>query len=205
MTSLLHIPVSPSTPRSLNGSLPNVEIRNNSLFFKGPVTYDLAGTYVCDATNSIGTRSGQVEVNVTDLQKMENGLQRQRSEISFRFAAGGPQTATPGRLWLAQAFSLTVVKVFGVRRDTSAQQQFGRCSLFAQTLMLSAIFWSDGNDGHYSNTVLLQAMLHYAPLVLAVYRMRTVMPNTSCHRVPGRLQMYIRLKKLTIIMSLGKT
>ncbi|XP_029111528.1 nectin-1 isoform X3 [Scleropages formosus] len=50
----------------LNGSLPNVEIRNNSLFFKGPVTYDLAGTYVCDATNSIGTRSGQVEVNVTE-------------------------------------------------------------------------------------------------------------------------------------------
>lgn len=51
---------------SLNGSLPNnVEIKNNTLFFKGPVTYDLAGTYVCDATNSIGTRSGRVEVNVT--------------------------------------------------------------------------------------------------------------------------------------------
>ncbi|XP_028817068.1 nectin 1b isoform X6 [Denticeps clupeoides] len=51
----------------LNGSLPNsVEIKNNTLFFKGPVTYDLAGTYVCDATNSIGTRSGLVEVNVTD-------------------------------------------------------------------------------------------------------------------------------------------
>ncbi|KAG9348391.1 hypothetical protein JZ751_002126, partial [Albula glossodonta] len=31
----------------------------------GPVTYELAGTYVCDATNNIGTRSGQVEVNVT--------------------------------------------------------------------------------------------------------------------------------------------
>ncbi|XP_028817066.1 nectin 1b isoform X4 [Denticeps clupeoides] len=51
----------------LNGSLPNsVEIKNNTLFFKGPVTYDLAGTYVCDATNSIGTRSGLVEVNVTE-------------------------------------------------------------------------------------------------------------------------------------------
>uniref|UniRef100_A0AAY4E2J1 Ig-like domain-containing protein n=1 Tax=Denticeps clupeoides TaxID=299321 RepID=A0AAY4E2J1_9TELE len=47
----------------LNGSLPNsVEIKNNTLFFKGPVTYDLAGTYVCDATNSIGTRSGLVEL-----------------------------------------------------------------------------------------------------------------------------------------------
>ena len=52
--------------RSLNGSMPGTgEIRNNTLSFKGPVTYELAGTYVCDATNSIGTRSGQVEVNVT--------------------------------------------------------------------------------------------------------------------------------------------
>ncbi|KAL0972680.1 hypothetical protein UPYG_G00193330 [Umbra pygmaea] len=51
----------------LNGSLPStVEIRNNSLMFKGPVTYDLAGTYVCDATNSIGTRTGLVDVNVTE-------------------------------------------------------------------------------------------------------------------------------------------
>lgn len=51
---------------SLNGSLPsNVEIKNNTLFFKGPVTYDLAGTYVCDATNSIGTRTGIVDVNIT--------------------------------------------------------------------------------------------------------------------------------------------
>lgn len=50
----------------LNGSLPNnVEIKNNTLFFKGPVTNDLAGSYVCDATNSIGTRSGRVDVNVT--------------------------------------------------------------------------------------------------------------------------------------------
>ncbi|XP_051813643.1 nectin cell adhesion molecule 1b isoform X1 [Acanthochromis polyacanthus] len=51
----------------LNGSLPsNVEIRNNTLFFKGPVTYDLAGTYVCDATNGIGTRTGIVDVNITE-------------------------------------------------------------------------------------------------------------------------------------------
>ncbi|XP_063762805.1 nectin cell adhesion molecule 1b isoform X3 [Eleginops maclovinus] len=50
----------------LNGSLPsNVEVKNNSLFFKGPVTYDLAGTYVCDATNGIGTRTGIVDVNIT--------------------------------------------------------------------------------------------------------------------------------------------
>ncbi|XP_060779525.1 nectin cell adhesion molecule 1b isoform X2 [Neoarius graeffei] len=51
----------------LNGSLPqNVEIRNNTLLFRGPVTKDFSGTYICDATNSIGTRSGLVEVNVTE-------------------------------------------------------------------------------------------------------------------------------------------
>lgn len=49
-----------------NGSLPsNAEIRDNVLTLKGPVTYDLQGTYVCDATNSIGTRSGSVEVSIT--------------------------------------------------------------------------------------------------------------------------------------------
>ncbi|XP_069017260.1 nectin cell adhesion molecule 1b isoform X2 [Embiotoca jacksoni] len=51
----------------LNGSLPsNVEIKNNTLFFKGLVTYDQAGTYVCDATNGIGTRTGIVDVNITE-------------------------------------------------------------------------------------------------------------------------------------------
>ncbi|XP_026988403.2 nectin cell adhesion molecule 1b isoform X2 [Tachysurus fulvidraco] len=53
--------------KSLNGSLPkNVEIRNNTLFFRGPVTNEFSGTYICDATNSIGTRTGIVEVNVTE-------------------------------------------------------------------------------------------------------------------------------------------
>lgn len=42
-----------------------MEIKNNTLFFKGSVTYDLAGTYVCDATNGIGTRTGIVDVNIT--------------------------------------------------------------------------------------------------------------------------------------------
>lgn len=51
----------------LNGSLPsNVEIKNNTLFFKGPVTSDLARMYVCDATNSIGTRPAVVDVNITE-------------------------------------------------------------------------------------------------------------------------------------------
>ncbi|XP_067910240.1 nectin cell adhesion molecule 1b isoform X4 [Heterodontus francisci] len=53
--------------KMLNGSLPvNVEPQNSTLLFKRTVTYDLAGTYVCEATNAIGTRSGLVEVNITD-------------------------------------------------------------------------------------------------------------------------------------------
>ncbi|XP_013884263.1 nectin-1 [Austrofundulus limnaeus] len=51
----------------VNGSLPSsAEIKNNTLSFKGPVTYDLAGTYICDATNGIGTRTGIVDVNITE-------------------------------------------------------------------------------------------------------------------------------------------
>ncbi|XP_059812932.1 nectin cell adhesion molecule 1b isoform X2 [Hypanus sabinus] len=53
--------------KMLNGSLPvNVDLQNTTLLFKGAVTYDLAGTYVCEATNAIGTRSGLVEVNITE-------------------------------------------------------------------------------------------------------------------------------------------
>ncbi|XP_069470453.1 nectin-1 isoform X3 [Ambystoma mexicanum] len=53
--------------RMLNGSIPeNAVIQNTTLFFKGPVTYSLAGTYECEVVNAIGTRSWVVEVNVTD-------------------------------------------------------------------------------------------------------------------------------------------
>ncbi|KAL7844256.1 hypothetical protein SRHO_G00227950 [Serrasalmus rhombeus] len=53
--------------RYLNGSMPNsVELRDDTLIFKGPVTYEIAGTYVCDATNSIGTGSASVEVTVSE-------------------------------------------------------------------------------------------------------------------------------------------
>ncbi|CAG5999446.1 unnamed protein product [Menidia menidia] len=48
-----------------NWYLNRQNVKNNTLFFKGPVTYDLAGTYVCDATNGIGTRTGIVDVNIT--------------------------------------------------------------------------------------------------------------------------------------------
>ncbi|KFO82756.1 Poliovirus receptor-related protein 1, partial [Cuculus canorus] len=48
-----------------NGTLPgSVEIQNNTIYFKGPVSYSVAGTYICEASNAIGTRSGLVEVNV---------------------------------------------------------------------------------------------------------------------------------------------
>ncbi|KAJ8403790.1 hypothetical protein AAFF_G00346580 [Aldrovandia affinis] len=80
----------------LNGSLPNnVEIRNNTLFFKGPVTYELAGTYVCDATNNIGTRSGQVDVNVTEFPVIppargsEIPLEQHSSGAAIGGAVGG--------------------------------------------------------------------------------------------------------------------
>ncbi|MGH0128607.1 UNVERIFIED_CONTAM: hypothetical protein FKN15_001817 [Acipenser sinensis] len=58
----------------LNGTMPvNVEVLNSTLFFKGPVTSDLAGTYVCEAANVIGTRSGLVEVNVTEFPNIPGG------------------------------------------------------------------------------------------------------------------------------------
>lgn len=53
-------------PCSLNGSMPSTaEQRGETLIFKGPVTYEMAGTYTCDATNSIGTGSASVEVIIT--------------------------------------------------------------------------------------------------------------------------------------------
>lgn len=52
---------------TLNGSLPKgVEAQNRTLIFRGPLSYSVAGTYICEATNPIGTRSGQVEVNITE-------------------------------------------------------------------------------------------------------------------------------------------
>jgi hypothetical protein len=47
----------------VNGTIPsNVEIQDNTLTFSGPLTYDLEGTYACEATNGIGTRAASVEV-----------------------------------------------------------------------------------------------------------------------------------------------
>ncbi|XP_028277495.1 nectin 1a isoform X2 [Parambassis ranga] len=75
--------------RVVNGSIPiNTEIRDNVLIFKGPVTYDLQGTYVCDATNSIGTRSGTVEVSVNDKPVPQIATSDVISVIALLLAAG---------------------------------------------------------------------------------------------------------------------
>lgn len=66
-----------------------MEIQNNTIYFKGPVSYSVAGTYVCEASNAIGTRSGLVEVNVTGrktlgvLRKTEEGEEVGREEYGW--------------------------------------------------------------------------------------------------------------------------
>ncbi|XP_069395881.1 nectin cell adhesion molecule 1a isoform X1 [Paralichthys olivaceus] len=73
----------------INGSIPNsAEIRDNVLTFKGPVTYDLQGTYVCDATNSIGTRSGSVEVSIIEKPLPQIATGDVISVIALLLAAG---------------------------------------------------------------------------------------------------------------------
>ncbi|XP_068097086.1 nectin-1 isoform X5 [Hyperolius riggenbachi] len=60
-------PPSEYTWRMANGSLPDsAEVNNNTVSFRGPVTYSLSGIYICEAKNSIGSQTGQVEVNVTE-------------------------------------------------------------------------------------------------------------------------------------------
>ncbi|KAJ3588678.1 hypothetical protein NHX12_009532, partial [Muraenolepis orangiensis] len=55
------------TWKLVNGTIPSsVEVQENTLTFRGPLTYDLEGTYACDATNSIGTGSASVAVSVIE-------------------------------------------------------------------------------------------------------------------------------------------
>ncbi|KAM9846821.1 nectin 1a-like [Aulostomus maculatus] len=75
--------------RLINGSMPsNAEIRDNVLTFKGPVTYDLQGIYVCDATNSIGTRSGFVEVSIIEKPLPQIATSDVVSVVALLLAAG---------------------------------------------------------------------------------------------------------------------
>ncbi|XP_026183303.1 nectin 1a isoform X1 [Mastacembelus armatus] len=75
--------------RMINGSIPNsAEIRDNIITFKGPVTYDLQGIYVCDATNSIGTRSGTVDVSIIEKPLPQIATSDVISVIALLLAAG---------------------------------------------------------------------------------------------------------------------
>ncbi|XP_038129848.1 nectin cell adhesion molecule 1a isoform X2 [Cyprinodon tularosa] len=75
--------------RLINNSMPsNIEIRDNLLLFKGPVTYDVQGTYVCDATNSIGTSSAFVEVSILEKPLPQIATGDVISVIALLLAAG---------------------------------------------------------------------------------------------------------------------
>ncbi|XP_071754338.1 nectin 1a [Centroberyx gerrardi] len=75
--------------RLVNGTIPsNVEIRDNVLTFKGPITYDLEGTYVCDATNSIGTRSASVEIGIIEKPLPQVATSDVISVVALLLAAG---------------------------------------------------------------------------------------------------------------------
>ncbi|XP_017164093.1 nectin 1a isoform X1 [Poecilia reticulata] len=75
--------------RLVNNSIPsNVEIRDNVLLFKGPITYEVQGTYVCDATNSIGTSSAFVEVSVLEKPLPQIATGDVISVIALLLAAG---------------------------------------------------------------------------------------------------------------------
>uniref|UniRef100_A0A1A8FND7 Poliovirus receptor-related 1a n=1 Tax=Nothobranchius korthausae TaxID=1143690 RepID=A0A1A8FND7_9TELE len=82
-------PVSLYQWRLINGSISsNIEIRDNVLLFKGPVTYDLQGSYVCDATNSIGTRSASVEIGILEKPLPQIATGDVISVIALLLAAG---------------------------------------------------------------------------------------------------------------------
>ncbi|XP_072302246.1 nectin 1a [Eucyclogobius newberryi] len=75
--------------RIINSSIPdNVEIRDNLLIIKGPVTNELQGTYVCEATNSIGTRAASVDISVIDKPLPQIATGDMVSVIALLLAAG---------------------------------------------------------------------------------------------------------------------
>ncbi|XP_072354387.1 nectin-4-like [Scyliorhinus torazame] len=52
--------------RRMEGSLPNNSLpQGNKLMFRGSLSIKDAGTYVCEATNKIGSRTAQISVKVT--------------------------------------------------------------------------------------------------------------------------------------------
>ncbi|XP_073680828.1 nectin 1a isoform X1 [Garra rufa] len=103
-------PISLFQWRYLNGTMPNAaEPREDVLIFKGPVTYDIAGTYVCEATNSIGTGSASVEVIVTESPNSPHGVS-QEPQKAFVIIGGA---VVCGTVLLA---AITLLVVFFYRR-----------------------------------------------------------------------------------------
>ncbi|KAI7795974.1 nectin cell adhesion molecule 1a isoform X1 [Triplophysa rosa] len=103
-------PISLFQWRYLNGSLPSsAELRDDVLIFKGPVTYDIAGTYVCDATNSIGTGSASVEVTVTEFSSSPHEMSQKQQQAGI--VIGGAVVC--GTVLLA---AITLLIVFLYRR-----------------------------------------------------------------------------------------
>ncbi|KAM9729738.1 nectin 1a [Menidia menidia] len=104
--------------RLVNGSLPTyAEIRDNVLMFKGPVTYDLQGTYVCDATNSIGTRSGSVEVSIIEKPLPQIATGDVISVIALLLAAG---------VLLGITVTVLVLKIRSKKDNSSAGSPSGK-------------------------------------------------------------------------------
>ncbi|TMS14645.1 nectin 1a [Larimichthys crocea] len=98
--------------RLINGSIPsNAEIRDNVLTFKGPVTYDVQGTYVCDATNSIGTRSGSVEVSIIEKPLPQIATGDVISVIALLLAAG---------VLMGITITVLVLKIRSRKEDSSS-------------------------------------------------------------------------------------
>ncbi|XP_051533450.1 nectin cell adhesion molecule 1a isoform X1 [Myxocyprinus asiaticus] len=103
-------PISLFQWRYLNGSLPTtVEVRDDVLMFKEPVTYDIAGTYICDASNSIGTGSASTEVTVTEFPSYPGEMFQEQHQVST--VIGGAVVC--GTVLLA---AITLLVVFVYRR-----------------------------------------------------------------------------------------
>nr|XP_055035647.1 nectin cell adhesion molecule 1a isoform X1 [Misgurnus anguillicaudatus] len=108
-------PISMFQWRYLNGSLPSsVEVRDDVLIFKGPVTYDIAGTYACDATNSIGTGNASVEVTVTETPSYPREISQEQNQTDIFIYIGG---AVVCGTVLMLAITLLIV-FFNRRRST---------------------------------------------------------------------------------------
>ncbi|XP_060792084.1 nectin cell adhesion molecule 1a isoform X2 [Neoarius graeffei] len=75
--------------RYLNGSMPNTaEQREETLIFKGPVTYEMAGTYMCDATNIVGAGSASVEVIIIETPRPLSAAERVMGVLGWVIALG---------------------------------------------------------------------------------------------------------------------